>query len=54
MKKKTKCWIEYFDKDGLNSTPILMWKKPTKREQNNSKEFGYRIFESELKLIKEI
>jgi len=54
--KKT-AYLELYKGKGqktLKSEPTLMWKKPSKRELANSQEFGYKLYEVEIKIGKEV
>lgn len=50
--KKLKAWIEIY-KDGVD-TPSVMLQKPLKREVKYANDFGYKIYECEIKIGKEL
>jgi predicted peroxiredoxin len=50
-----KAYIEIFTKKSKwKTTPTISWEKPLKGEIKNAKEFGYKIYECEIKIKKEI
>ncbi len=53
MKKKIKCWIEINQKQ-KDWCPTVSMKKPFKRDVRNGNEFGYKSYECNLIIGKEL
>lgn len=50
--KKIKCFVEIHKK--YKDYPSIWLEEPSKLEKKNLKEFGYKLFEAEIHLIKEV
>ena len=53
MKKKIKCWVEIYQAN-KKEAPTIWRHKPSPNELANSHDFGYKMYEGEIALGKEL